>query len=192
LLLDLLAQGLDQVEAIGDLPGLRCPQPGTLGIQPVAITADDLDLRVVTQSGSDACGGAVGQHVHYPSPLQVDHDGPVALALPLGPVVIADHPEQRRTRPLLHGPALHDTQDGIVAHGHPEALQDPLRRAPTGAVAKEVDDVCHPARPPGIAVGDPGEALGEDALGTGVMTASQARDAPFDRHPHALQRQVLE
>jgi hypothetical protein len=48
LLLDLLAQGLDQVEAVGDLPGLRRPLPCTLGIQPVAIAADDLHLRVVT------------------------------------------------------------------------------------------------------------------------------------------------
>jgi hypothetical protein len=71
-------------------------------------------------------------------------------------------------------------------------LQDPLRRAPTGAVAKEVDDIGHPAGPSGMAVGDPGEALGEDALGAGVMPASQAHRTPFDRHPHALQRQVLE
>jgi hypothetical protein len=59
-------------------------------------------------------------------------------------------------------------------------------------MAKEVDDVGHPAGPSGMAVGDPGEALGEDALGTGVMTASQAHRAPFNRYWHALQWQVLE
>ena len=73
-----------------------------------------------------------------------------------------------------------------------EPLQDPLRRAPAGAVAEEMDDVGHPAGLSGMALGDPGEALGEDALGKGMMAESQAHRTPYDRHHHALQRQALE
>jgi hypothetical protein len=47
LLFDSLAEVLDQMKAVGDLPRLRRPQADSLSIEAAAIPDDDLDFRVL-------------------------------------------------------------------------------------------------------------------------------------------------
>ena len=45
--LDVLAQILHQMEAIGDLPGWGRAFPDALGVEPAVIAADEFDLRML-------------------------------------------------------------------------------------------------------------------------------------------------
>ena len=49
LLFDSLAEVLDQMKAVSDLPRLRRPLAGSLSIEAAAIPADDLDFRMLAQ-----------------------------------------------------------------------------------------------------------------------------------------------
>lgn len=60
LLLNALAQVLDEVEAVGDLDRLGSAVPGTLGKKTVPIAADNLHFRTSAQPSGRAGGGSVG------------------------------------------------------------------------------------------------------------------------------------
>jgi hypothetical protein len=57
-LLDGLGEVLPQVEAVGDLDGVRCPGPGSVGVRAGAVPADDLDAGVGGQPVREGLGVA--------------------------------------------------------------------------------------------------------------------------------------
>jgi hypothetical protein len=68
----------EQMEPVGDLHGLRCTRTGTLGVGAGAVAADDLDLGMLLEPGTQRRRLAVGQQVDDFMAFQIDEDGAVA------------------------------------------------------------------------------------------------------------------
>lgn len=58
------------------------------------VRADDLDLRVLAQSGDHRVTLAIGQQIDDVAALAIDHDAPVAVAAAPGEVIDADDPRR--------------------------------------------------------------------------------------------------
>ena len=118
LLLDRVTQVLDQMEAVGDLPGLWRAPARSLGIKAAAIAANDLDPGMLVKPLSRSFRRAIRQHVDDLSLLQIHNDRPVAAALSPAPVINASHPN-RSGFATLSLMAFELPQNGIVALGRP-------------------------------------------------------------------------
>ena len=90
-----------------------------------AITRDDLDAGMLFQPGGQGRTVAAVQEIEHATPLQVDHDGAVPLALADGPVIDADEP---RWRHWFIGSSLHATQEGVGARRQVELLRETTAR----------------------------------------------------------------
>jgi hypothetical protein len=78
--LDVLAQILHQMEAIGPLPGCRRAFPDALGIEPTAIAAYEFDPGMLLQPVRGPMRGAGLQNVRYRAPFEIDDNGSVSEA----------------------------------------------------------------------------------------------------------------
>ena len=96
LLFDSLAEVLDQMKTVSDLPRLRRPPAGSLSIEAAAIPADDLDFRMLAQPTGGRLRRVVRQNVDNLAPLQIDNDRAIA-----GPLC---HSDRRCRQPALSRP----------------------------------------------------------------------------------------
>ncbi len=112
-----LARALEQVPAVGNLPGLRSGNGGRVGEGGPAVAAEDLDFRVLAQPGLQLHSVSAGQQFEDRAALQVDDDCPVGVALAHGPVVHTDNARGRGRRALRPG-LLDAAQQGVGAGGH--------------------------------------------------------------------------
>ena len=85
------AQVLPHMPAISDLHRVGQGTADGLGIGRRAVTAHDLDARMLAQPRFQGVGGAVGQHVDPLMGLGVDDHGGIAVAPAQSEVVDADH-----------------------------------------------------------------------------------------------------
>jgi hypothetical protein len=175
-LLERLAEIVQQVPAVDDLPGGGCPARRRVGVEAAAIACDRGDAGVLLEPGRDLVGVAVRQQVEGPPALQIDDDGAEAATAAPGELVHAhglglragrqrrgaDETEERR-------PADRQSQGGCqVGTGGPAERQpDPSQR------------VAQPVGPPRVAVHELRQLLGKDALRAGGVTA----DKPTHAHP---------
>ena len=114
LLFNSLAEVLEQMKTVGDLPRLRRSPAGPLGIEAAAIPADDLDFRMLAQPTSGRLRRTVRQNVDNLAPLQINHDCAIAAPLSPAPVVDADNPHCRALA-AIGRVALEVSQNCIVA-----------------------------------------------------------------------------
>ena len=88
LVLHRLAQILDQVETVGDLFGTRRPSASTLGIDTVAIPADDPDSGMFPQPCREGSRRTIRQQIGHDPLLQIHQDRSIAVAsFPPCPVI---------------------------------------------------------------------------------------------------------
>ena len=85
------AQVVPQMPAICDLHRIGQGTADGLGVGRGAVTAHDLDARILAQPRFQGVGGAVGQHVDPLVGLGVAHHGGTAVPPALSEVVDADH-----------------------------------------------------------------------------------------------------
>lgn len=148
--LDGFAEVVPAMPSVCSVLGLRGAGAGTVGEERGAVAADDLDARVLAQSGGQGLRLAVGQQVQRLVGLAVDQDRAVPAALAGRELVHSQHPRHRpgrlwqRHHHAQHGhPADHDAQH------HPQ----PDHGASGQDDTKSTDDPLQGARSPTVAAG---------------------------------------
>ena len=137
--LDVLAQILHQMEAIGHLPGCRRAFPDALGIEPTAITAHEFDPGMLLQPVRGPMCGAGLQNVRYRAPLKINDNGSVSEAFAPAPVVDRNG-AQRFDFTLFPDMALQLPQDGVVADRHSQARQQPFADPAAGGMGEQSNE----------------------------------------------------
>ncbi len=78
---------LHEGNAVGHLHGLWGARAGAVDLRFQAISGDDGDIGMLTSPGGECVGLAVVEQCHWPPRCYVHDDRPLALALPVGPVI---------------------------------------------------------------------------------------------------------
>jgi hypothetical protein len=125
--LDGFAEVFDQMKPIHDLHGLRCPLTDALCIEGTPVSTDHGDRGMLCQPGRHALYRALRQQVQDPMILEIDQDGPIAVAAPPGPLVHADDVQGGdvgcRSRP-------HQSQQGVGAAAPSQPGHEPRTGCP--------------------------------------------------------------
>jgi hypothetical protein len=103
---------LGEVQSVGDLSGFGGSLPHAGGIGCGAVTGDDRDVGMGLKPRGHGFSRAIFQHINGTTPLEIDHDGAVALALAPRPLI---PPNDFRCWPLGQRHAAHASQEGIAA-----------------------------------------------------------------------------
>ncbi len=192
LLLDALAQILEQVEAIGDLSRLWGTLSSALCVESAAVAADDRDLGMLAEPSRGAFGGAIRQHVDDLTPLQVDDQRSVATAFDPGPVVDAHHATCWWRAGAGRRLPLQMPQDGVVADRHAQPGHQAFRWPAAGGVAEQSNQLRHTVRPPCMACRYPRQPVGERLQFAQSVPAPPPRYPDAEPHDRPLRRQILE
>ncbi len=114
--LDQLAQILDEMEPVGHLERVGRPLARPLArphrVIPAAVACDDLAAGMRLEPTRQRLGGAVGQQVHRPVALQVDHDRAVAPPTAKGEIIHAQHARRRADGDAIGAQTRHDERGG--------------------------------------------------------------------------------
>jgi hypothetical protein len=94
-----LAEVLQQMKAIGDLPCLRRALTRGVRIEASSVAADHLHFRMILEPTGRGRRRAIRQQVHHLATLQVHDDRAVVGALPPRPVINASHMDRAVTGP---------------------------------------------------------------------------------------------
>lgn len=70
-----------QMEAIGDLDGVRCALLATLRVRAGAVAHDDLDTGVMAQPVGEYLGGAIVEQINRTVGLKIDEQGAITTLL---------------------------------------------------------------------------------------------------------------
>ena len=189
LTLDGFAEVLQQMKAIGDLLRLRRALTRGLGIEASAVAADHLHVGMVLEPVGGGPSRTIRQHVHHHTTLQVHNDRAVIRALPPRPVVNTSDMD-RAIAGRIAGLLLQAGQDRRVADRHPEPSQQPLRRPPACAMAKQLDDFRQVGGPARERRRETRQALGEDALIASLIAAPPSPQTSIDNDRRALGGQI--
>ena len=191
MLLNPVAQVLDQMETIGDLPGLGRAYSGTLSIEPVAIAADDFHSRMLAKPARQRGRGAVRQHAGDGSGLKVHQDGSACGAFAPGPLINANNPQlpfsAQSPRPTLEMP-----KNSVAAYHDAKPGQQSARGFASSAMAHHRQNIGNGVTLTRVGGGETGQPLREDrALAARRVTTPFPNPEPYD-HRNALHRQVVE
>ncbi len=122
-----------------------CEARAAARLAAIAVLRDDPDLRVILQPGFDSCRFAIGQKVNDPVPFEVADQRPVALPLPPGPVIDADHSRLRYVPGAIGREAA---QESVLADAEQEAPSGRLGRTAAEGQGGMADQSLHPRGPP--------------------------------------------
>jgi hypothetical protein len=94
-----------QMKAIRHLDGSWCALFHPFSILPAAISADNLDARMLPQPSGNCANGAVGKEVHGPMALEIHQDRPVHPAFAKGEILYGENRgcQGRHTRESADG-----------------------------------------------------------------------------------------
>lgn len=95
---DHFTEVLEQMLTVGDLRRLRRAGGRCLNGGITSFAGDDLDARMLAQSGDDRLDRTIRSHLGNPMTLEINDDRAVAVAFAPGPVVNADDAWCRRHR----------------------------------------------------------------------------------------------
>jgi hypothetical protein len=185
---DGFAQIHPEVEPVGYLDGVRCPDPDAVGVCAGTVTAHDLCAGMRAQPRGEGVRGAVGQHIDRLVCVHVDQHGGVDLTTTQGEVV---HPEHlgRPTRRCWRG-GTQQPQQGAAA-GRDRELG---RESGAGTTSQRDTDVSQhrPERraTPATRHGQLGHLLGESPLRAGRVLAVEPPYLQQDPHRRCPQRGV--
>jgi hypothetical protein len=125
MLLNPVAQVLDQKETVGDLSGLACADSGAFGVEPVAIAADDFHpgcwLSHVASEAEERSGSTLATVLVSRSTRMVPHAAPLRQAHSSTPTTRSFRP-RRFLRPTLEMP-----ENRIAAHHDAKLGEQPAR-----------------------------------------------------------------
>ena len=183
-----LAEVLQQMKTISDLPRLRRALTRGLRIDASTIAADHLHVRVILEPTGRGRRRTIHQHVHHLTTLQVNNDRPVVGALPPRPVIDASHMDGGHGAAFGPSPGvlLQAGQDRRVADRHPEPSHQPLRGPSASAMAKQLDDSRQAGGPARERRRKTRHALGEDAPITQPVSTPPAPEAGINNDRRSL------
>ncbi|ESZ04466.1 hypothetical protein X737_36885 [Mesorhizobium sp. L48C026A00] len=190
LLLDCDPQILHEMEPISHLARLRCALTDSLRIQAAAVSADDLDGRVVPQPLCCTLDAPIIENVNNRATLEINHDGAVSRRSPPTPVIYADHPNLGGAV-SGRGISLQLPQDTVVADRHAEPSHQALAGTAAGAMAEQTDNLRDPPCPARIRGSNRRQTVGECLSFTFLMCAPPTAQPELHRHGPALNRQIL-
>ncbi len=175
LLADRVGQTVPQVPPVSDLHGTGQRVTDGLGVGGRAVTAHDLDARMIAQPGGDDLRAPAGQHVDPPPGGRVDQHGRVLAAAPQGEVVDPQHPRHRHDRQRQ---VAQRAQRGVLRGADPDGIQ----RAHAGAAGELTHHTPELSRQPGRAPLIPLQQA-RDLLAKRALLAPGHLAAPTT-HPH--------
>jgi hypothetical protein len=114
-----------QVPPVGGLNGAGRAAGAAVGVDPGPVTADRPGSRPGRQRGGERVRGPLGEDVDRPARLDVDQQRAVAVPLPQGELVHAQHPRRHARSRVGQGPDQPDQRHPATA-----AANRPDRRAP--------------------------------------------------------------
>lgn len=165
-----LGHVLHQMEAVGDLHGLRRSATRSLRIGPGTVPRDDLNPGMIAQPPRQGVRLAVGQEGDPPPLLQVNQHGAVGMTLAQRPVI---DPKNRRDRAGWHRRGTDQAQQGIARLWHPKVPAEPG----AGGTAQRHGDCgelfVKPQRFTRPRYDDVRQALGEDPAWAASVVAEQ-------------------
>jgi hypothetical protein len=124
--------------SVGNLHGVRQGLRCGFAVPTAAITRDDGDCRMFGEPGFCRRLFAIRQQSHSPAPLQITHDGSIAVVPPPRPVVDADDTQ----RVGLHaGAPTNDPQQGVLAESRHRTPDRPLQHQPKALDLRRQDAV---------------------------------------------------
>jgi hypothetical protein len=176
-----------QVPPIGNLSSSRRSEPDAAGILGRAVTGDGANAATAPEPVGERRGAPVRQQVDHPPPLEIDQDGPVALALAPGPIIDAD---DARGRPVRQGQSAHEAQHRRAARRHAQAAQQARPGRATQGHANPTLRVGQAVCPPRPRRNEAGEPLDEGPPRAGGIAAVQAPDRQFQADLAAEARQI--
>jgi hypothetical protein len=177
----------EDMEAVGDLDGLRSAAGGAFGEVRPAVAAYRPDLRPVLEPGGAGISRALGQQIHDPVALEVDQDGAVGLAAAQAPIVDTDHGASGRGR---HRSPPNLPHEGIRAGGPAEHRQEPGSRSTADREADRTRPGDKPLGASCLGSEEAGKALGEDVAGAGRLVTEEPADGQLEMKGHAMPRYV--
>ncbi|BCB88741.1 hypothetical protein Psuf_060540 [Phytohabitans suffuscus] len=132
---DGLAKVHPEVEPVGYLDRVWCPDPDAVGVRAGAVTTDDVRARMLTQPGGEGVRGAVRQHIDRLVSVHVHQHGGVDLTTTKSEVVDPEHPRRRGRRWRRGGPQR--PQQGAAAGRD----REPGRESGPGTTGQRDTDV---------------------------------------------------
>ena len=185
------AEILDEVKPVGDLACLGRAAAHTFGVWAMAVPTDHSDRWMCRQPGGHGIRRSYGQHINDPMVFQIHQDGPeVVLAFLPRPVIDAEYVHGVRDAAGTAA-ALHEAQQGVVAHGHTEPIEEAFTGPPAHGVAHQLEDVMESNRPPRVRPADVRQSLGKDHGRAPSIATAPATHMHAQRHRSALRGQVL-
>ncbi len=138
----LLLEGLPQVshdlEPVGDLLRLRCPLPGSLGVETAPISADHFYFGMSLQPVGTGDNISILKNVDHHTTLQIHNDRAVGQRLPPAPVV---DPDDRQRLGGTLNTLLQLPEHRVIADPKAQTVQEPLGRPPAGRMSKTADNL---------------------------------------------------
>src|ERR1700677_457926 len=186
--LDDLAEVLQQMKAVSDLPRLRRALARTLRVEARTIAADHLHARVILKPIGRGRRRTIWQHVNHLTALEVNDDRAVVRTLPPRPVIDTRHTDGdagaifRRSL----GVVLHAGQNRRVADRHPKPSHQPLRGPPACAMAEQPNDFRKAGGSADERRCKPRHALGEDAPVTLLVSTLPAPETGLNNDGRSL------
>ena len=189
--LDGFPEILEQVEAVSDLPGLWRSLTRAVGIKACAVTADNLNLRVLLEPFGGGNRRAIRQQAHHLPLLEIDDHSPVVHPFLPGPIIDAGHADRGQIA-MSSGALLYTLEDRSVAHLHAEAGHQSFRRAPTRAVAEKPDDPRHASGSARVWRREFRETFSKDPSFTMIVLAAPTGQLRADNDRRPLSGKILE
>jgi hypothetical protein len=124
------------VEAISDLPRLRCTLACRVGVEAGAIAVDDLQFRMLPEPGRRARRGAIRKQPNHLMLFEIDNDGSIVEAFAPSPLIGTGDADRGMFR-LDPGSSLEAPEDRGVAYRHSQAGHQPFRRSTSCRMAEE-------------------------------------------------------
>jgi hypothetical protein len=87
---------LEQVKAISDLLGMRCPCRSPSSVISSTIAADELDFRMVLDPLSEGRLRAIWEQVNHTMPFQIEENRSIRAPAPKGEIIHAKNRHQGR------------------------------------------------------------------------------------------------
>ena len=178
------------MKAVGDLPRLRRALTCRLSIQAAAVPADDFYGRMIPQPRCRRRLGAVGQHVHYHSSLEVHHERAIAGSAPPTPIVDSSH----SNGPMRDGSGMlfEVAQNAVIALRKAKTVEQALGRPPSGSMGDKPDHLRHPTRLSCVCCYQRRTMTGERSTGARSVAAAPAKYSQAQLDGSSLYRQVLQ
>ena len=186
---DHVSEILQEVEAVGDLSGVRSRPPRRFGVLSATVPAHHLHTRVLPEPPGERVRASVGQNVHQHATLEIHQDRPVASTPAESEVVHAQDP---RCFVILELQRTDMVEQSVPGDDDPEIPQE------TGAcfTPEGKGDVPEPAvqtlGPASVVGGKARQTLREDRATAEPLIAEEPSDAQANGDRHLLPGQISE